>query len=436
MDPTTVATGGVVLMLGLIALGVPIAFSMAVTGIAGYWILVGWKPALTQIYINAVDKGSDIVFIALPLFILMGQLVYHSRLAVDMYDCVQKWFGRMPGGLAITSVAGCAGFGAVTGSSVAAVATIAPMSMPEMRRHNYDMQLATGAIASAGTLAMLIPPSVILVAYGIWTETSIGHLFIAGIIPGLVLAAMFGLYIWGRCVISPELGPVGDKYTWNERFSSLVKLMPIFGIFLVVLGGIYLGVFTPTEASGIGVTGVFVTALLMGRFTWHTAKQALMDAARTSAMIFAIIVGGHMIGAFLNVTGVTDGLIAWIADLGVNKYMVVAIFVAMYLVLGAILDVWAMLILTLPFVFPVMMALGFDPVWFGVFIVVMVEIALITPPIGINVYVMHNLAPDIPLVTIFKGVFPFVIVALLFVVLLTAFPQMALYLVELAFYRS
>ena len=434
MDPTTVAILGIVLMLGLIALGVPIAFSMAVTGIAGYWILVGWKPALTQIYINAVDKGSDIVFIALPLFILMGQLVYHSKLAVDLYDCVQKWFGRMPGGLAITSVAGCAGFGAVTGSSVAAVATIAPMSMPEMRRHNYDMQLATGAIASAGTLAMLIPPSVILVAYGIWTETSIGHLFIAGVIPGLVLAAMFGLYIWGRCIISPEMGPVGDQYTWGEKFASLIKLLPIFTIFFVVLGGIYVGAFTPTEASGIGVTGVFVTALLMGRFTWQSAKQALMDAARTSAMIFAIIVGGHMIGAFLNVTGVTDGLITWIAELGVNRYVVLAIFVGMYLVLGAILDVWAMLILTLPFVFPVILALGFDPVWFGVFIVVMVEIALITPPIGINVYVMHNLAPDIPLVTIFKGVFPFVIVALLFVVLLTAFPQMALFLVQLAFY--
>ncbi len=434
MDPTTVAILGIVVMLGLIALGVPIAFSMAVTGIGGYWILVGWKQALSQIYINSIDKGSDIVFIALPLFILMGQLVYHSKLAVDLYDCVQKWFGWLPGGLAITSVAGCAGFGAVTGSSVAAVATIAPMSMPEMRRHNYDMQLATGALASAGTLAMLIPPSVILVAYGIWTETSIGHLFIAGIIPGLVLATMFGLYIWGRCVINPEMGPVGPRFTWNERISSLVKLLPIFTIFFVVLGGIYIGAFTPTEASGIGVTGVFTTALLMGRFTWHTAKQALLDAARTSAMIFAIIIGGHIIGAFLNVTGVTNGLITWIAELGVNKYVVLAIFVAMYLVLGAILDVWAMLILTLPFVFPVILSLGFDPVWFGVFIVVMVEIALITPPIGINVYVMHNLAPDIPLVTIFKGVFPFVIVALLFVVLLTAFPQMALFLVQLAFY--
>lgn len=433
LDPTTLAIAGIVLMLALIAMGVPIAFAMAVVGAAGYWILVGYKPALTQIYMNAVQKGSELVFIALPLFILMGQLVYQSKLAVDLYDCVQKWFGRLPGGLAITSVAGCAGFGAVTGSSVAAVATIGPMAMPEMRRYKYDPQLATGAIASAGTLAMLIPPSVILVAYGIWTETSIGHLFIAGIVPGIILASMYAIYIWGRCLINPEMGPIGPKYSWGERFASTWKLIPVMSIFMVVLGGIYLGIFTPTEAAGIGVSGVVVVMVIMGRFKWPAVKNALKDTGRTSAMIFAIIVGGHIIGAFLNVTGVTDGLITWIAELGVNRYVVLAIFVLMYLILGAILDVWGMLILTLPFVYPVILALGFDPVWFGIFIVVMVEIALITPPIGINVYVMHNIAPDVELVDIFKGVMPFVLVSLIFVVLLTAFPEMALFLVDLSF---
>ncbi|MBO6782051.1 MAG: TRAP transporter large permease [Alphaproteobacteria bacterium] len=433
MDPTTVAILGIVIMLGLIAFGVPIAFSMAIVGAGGYWILVGFKPAMTQVYINSYQKGSELVFIALPLFILMGQLVYHSRIAVDLYDCVQKWFGRLPGGLAITSVAGCAGFGAVTGSSVAAVATIAPMSMPEMRRYKYDSRLATGSLASAGTLAMLIPPSVILVAYGIWTETSIGHLFIAGVIPGIVLASMYALYIWGRCLINPEMGPIGPKYSWSEKFGSLYKLAPIIAIFTIVLGGIYAGIFTPTEAAGIGVSGVFLVTLVMGRVTWEGTKAALLDAGRTSAMIFAIIVGGHIIGAFLNVSGVTPGLINWVSELGVNKYVVIAIFVVIYLILGAILDVWGMLILTLPFVFPVVTELGFDPVWFGIFIVIMVEIALITPPIGINVYVMHNLAPDVPLGEIFKGVAPFVVVSLIFVVLLTAFPEMALFLVELAF---
>lgn len=428
MDPTILAILGIVVMLGMIALGVPIAFSMAVTGIGGYWILVGLKQALTQIYINSVDKGADIIFIALPLFILMGQLVYHSKLAVDLYDCVQKWFGRMPGGLAITSVAGCAAFGAVTGSSVAAVATIAPMAMPEMRRHNYDPRLATGAIASAGTLAMLIPPSVILVAYGVWTETSIGHLFIAGIIPGLVLAAMFSIYIAGRCIINPEMGPVGPHYSWYDRITSLVKLLPIFIIFVVVLGGIYIGAFTPTEASGIGVTGVFLTALVMGRFTFKTAQQALMDAARTSAMIFAIIIGGYLVARFLAVTGLTEDLVRVVAGMELGRVLFLLLLIALYLVLGAMLDVFGMLVLTIPFVLPLVTALGIDLIWFGIFVVIMAELALITPPVGANVFVMRRVAPDVPMGDIFRGVFPFVLGELVVLALLIAFPELALWL--------
>jgi C4-dicarboxylate transporter, DctM subunit len=430
MDPTIIAVAALVSMLALIAFGVPIGFALSVSGVLGYWYLVGWKPALTQLYIHAIEQSQNLIFVALPLFILMGQLVHHSRIAADLYDCVQKWFGRLPGGLAITSVAGCAGFGAVTGSSVAAVATIAPMSMPEMRRYKYDPQLATGSIASAGTLAMLIPPSIVMVAYGVWTETSIGQLFIAGIIPGIVLAMMFSGYIYLRCLINPEMGPVGPAFSWGERFRSLRKLLPLLLIFFLVIGGIYFGVFTPTEAAAIGVSGVLAVTIFMGRFTFEGARMALMDSARTSAMIFVIAVGGHVIAAFLSVTGATDALIQWISDLGINRYAVIAIFVVMYLVLGAILDIWAMLILTLPFVFPVILALGFDPVWFGVFIVIMVEIALITPPIGFNVYIMHNLAPEVPLMEIFKGVAPFVIISIVFVGILTAFPELALYLVE------
>jgi tripartite ATP-independent transporter DctM subunit len=409
---------------------VPIGFARSLAGHTGYWYMVGAKPALTQLYIHAMEQTQNLVFVALPLFVLMGQLVHHSRIAADLYDCVQKWFGRLPGGLAITSVAGCAGFGAVTGSSVAAVATIAPMAMPEMRRYKYHPQLATGSIASAGTLAMLIPPSIVMVAYGVWTETSIGQLFIAGILPGIMLAIMFSTYIYVRCRISPEMGPVGPNYTWGERFASLTKLLPLLSIFFLVIGGIYFGIFTPTEAAGIGVSGVLVVTIVMGRFTFAGTRLALMDSARTSAMIFVIAIGGHVIAAFLSVTGITDELIRWISELGINRYAVIAIFVAMYLVLGAILDIWAMLILTLPFVFPVVVAIGFDPVWFGVFIVIMVEIALITPPIGFNVYIMHNLAPDVPLMEIFKGVAPFVVISLIFVGILTAFPEIALFLVK------
>lgn len=430
MDPSTIALLAVGVMLLIVALGVPIGFSLAIVGTAGFWYMVGLKPAITLIYVHSLAQSQNIVFIALPLFILMGQLVHHSRIAADMYDCVQKWFGRMPGGLAITSVAGCAAFGAVTGSSVAAVATIAPMAMPEMRRYKYNPQLATGAIASAGTLAMLIPPSIVMVAYGVWTETSVGHLFIAGIIPGIILASMYCLYIYVLCRIKPEMGPVGPSYSWSEKFASLRKLLPLVSIFALVLGGIYFGVFTPTEAAGVGVSGVLLVSIIMGRFRWAGVRQALMDSVRTAAMIFVIVIGGHVIAAFLNVTGTTDTLIQWVASLEVSRYVIIAIFVLVYLVLGAILDVWAMLILTLPFVFPVVVSLGFDPVWFGVFIVIMVEIALITPPIGFNVYVMHNLAPEVPLIDIFKGVAPFVIISLVFVALLTAFPEIALFLVK------
>lgn len=433
MDPQTIGLIGIAIMLALIVIGVPIAFAMAVVGIGGTWIMVGLVPAMSQISMNAIARGSSFTLVAIPLFILMGQLVYHTRIAVDLYECVEKWFGRLPGGLAITSVAGCAGFGAVTGSSVAAVATIAPMSMPEMRRYRYDPKLATGAIASAGTLAILIPPSVIMVAYGIWTETSIGHLFIAGIVPGILLAAMYASYIWVRCVIDPAMGPVGPQYEWSERFASLVKLLPIIAIFSIVLGGIYFGVFTPSEAAGIGVAGVLLVAGLMGRLRWQGLRQALLDSAYTSAMIFAVIVAGHIIGAFLVVTHFTDSIIGAITDAGLSKYVVLALFVCMYLVLGAVLDVWGMLILTIPFVFPVMESLGFDPVWFGIFVVIMTELALITPPVGINVYVMHNMAPEVPLQDIFMGVMPFVLVTLVFVVLLAAVPELALFLPRLAF---
>ncbi|MSO80653.1 MAG: TRAP transporter large permease subunit [Alphaproteobacteria bacterium] len=277
-----------------------------------------------------------------------------SSIAVDLYECVEKWFGRLPGGLAITSVAGCAGFGAVTSSSVAAVATIAPMSMPEMRRYRYDPKLATGAIASAGTIAIMITPSVIMVSYGIWTDTSIGHLFIAGIIPGIMLAVMYAGYIWVRCVIDPAMGPVGPQYDWSERFASLVKLLPIIAICSIVLGGIYFGVLTPSEAAGIGVAGVLFVAGLMGRLRWQGLRQALLDSAYTRAMILAVIVAGHIIGAFLVVTHFTDSIIGAITDAGLSKYVVLALFFCMYLVLGAVLDVWGMLILTIPFVFPVM----------------------------------------------------------------------------------
>jgi tripartite ATP-independent transporter DctM subunit len=433
MEPITIGIIGILALLALIAIGVPIAFSMASVGIVGTWVMMGFTQTSLQVALNSWDKGSDFVLVALPMFILMGLLVFHLRFAEDLYDCVQKWFGRLPGGLAITAVVSSAGFGAVTGVSAAAVATMGAMTMPEMRRYKYDDKLATGSLAASGTLAILIPPSVLMVVYGIWTENSIGALFMAGIIPGILLASFFALYILVRCTVSPALGPVGERYGWGARFASLTKLLPVIAIFLFVIGGIYLGVFTPTEASGVGVLGVLLIGAIMRRLSWRGLKAALIDTGLTSGMIFMIIISGHLIARFLALTEVTSSLVSVIGESGLDPYVILLLFVLMYLVLGAVLDVWGMLILTLPFVYPVVITLGFDPIWFGIFVTLMTELALITPPIGVNVYVIHNIAGDIDLLDVFKGIMPFVVIVLLFVLLLTVFPGIALWLPAVAF---
>lgn len=428
MDPTLVGIGAMVLMLALIAIGVPIGFALGVVGVAGNVLVIGLPQTALQIQLIAWETGNNFLLIAAPLFILMGQLVYHAGIATDLYDCTHKWFGRLPGGLAVTSVITSAAFGAVTGSSIAAVHTMGSMVIPEMKRYKYDMRLATGSVAAAGTLAILIPPSITLVIYGVWTETSIGQLFIAGVIPGIILAAMFCGAIIARCIVNPELGPRGPRYPLRERMLSLLKLAPTAVVFVIVLGGIYGGIFTPSEASAAGVVGVLAVALVMRRLTWRRLGDSLHQAGIVSAMIFVIIVGGVLLSRFLVQTDVTSGLVGAIGNLEVHRYIIILLFVVMYLILGAILDVFGMIILTLPFVFPIILDLGFDAVWFGIFITVMVELALITPPIGLNVYVMKNVVPDVDVMDIFRGCVPFVGITLIFVLLLLFVPEIALWL--------
>ena len=428
MDPTLIGIVAIVLMLALIAIGVPIGFALGVVGVAGNVLVIGLPQTALQIQLIAWESGNNFLLIAAPLFILMGQLVYHAGIASDLYDCTHKWFGRLPGGLAVTSVITSAAFGAVTGSSIAAVHTMGSMVIPEMKRYNYDMRLATGSVAAAGTLAILIPPSITLVIYGVWTETSIGQLFIAGVIPGIILAAMFCGTIIARCVANPELGPRGPRYPLRERMLSLLKLAPTAVVFVIVLGGIYGGIFTPSEASAAGVVGVLAVALAMRRLTWSALRDSLHQAGIVSAMIFVIIVGGVLLSRFLVQTDVTSSMVGAIGTLEVHRYVIILLFVVMYLILGAILDVLGMIILTLPFVFPIILDLGFDAVWFGIFITVMVELALITPPIGLNVYVMKNVVPDVDVMEIFRGCVPFVVITLLFVLLLLFVPEIALWL--------
>jgi len=425
---TLIGLIGIAVMFLLLLLGVPIAFSMALTGAVGIWILEGPGPALAHTLLIPWDEGRSFVFVTIPLFVLMGQLVFHTGLASDLYDGVRTWIGKIPGGMAITSVVACGAFGAVTGSSIATVATMGAIVMPEMRRYKYHPRLATGALAASGTLGILIPPSLIFIFYGVMTETSIGALFIAGIMPGILTAVMFSAIILVRCMITPSLGPPGPGSTWKERWTSTIGLMPILGLFLLVIGGIYGGIFTPTEAAGVGCAGVLVTAAFRRRLSGSAMSKALEETALISAMIFAIIIGGYLVARFLAITGITEDLVSILVGMELGRVSFLLLLVLLYLVLGAMLDVFGMLVLTIPFLMPVVSELGISPIWFGVFAVVMAELALVTPPVGANVFVMRRTAPEVPMGEIFMGVLPFVIGELVVIALLIAFPEIALWL--------
>jgi tripartite ATP-independent transporter DctM subunit len=429
MEPLTwIGIISMIIMLALVAIGVPIGFSMVGMSVIGLFVIQGLSPAAAMLYMNAWNKGTDFVMVCIPLFIFMGQMVYHSGIATDLFDCIEKWLSRLPGGLAITAVFACAAFGAVTGLSVVAVTTMGVIVLPEMKKYHYSPVLSTACLASAGTLAILIPPSLCMVVYGIMTDTSIGRLFIGGIIPGIIMSIFFGGMIYIRCRLNPKLGPVGARFTWTERFSSLYKVLPTLAIFLLVVGGIYNGFFTPTEASGIGASGVIVTSLLMGRFKWEKFKLALKETGWISAMVYATLVGGFLYGRFLAVTEITTRVADFINLMHLDKYMLVVILTILYIVLGGIMDGWAMLVLSVPFVFPIVVKAGIDPVWFGIFITIMTELGLITPPIGLNVYVIEKLEGTASSKDIFKGIVPFGVLMLVTVALTLVFPDLVLWL--------
>jgi tripartite ATP-independent transporter DctM subunit len=416
------------LLLVLLAVGVPIALAMAGVGVAGIWVLEGASAAMAHVTLVSWSEGQSFVLVTIPLFILMGQLVFHTGLASDLYATLHKWIGRIPGGIAITSVLACGAFGAVTGSSIATVATMGSIVMPEMRRYKYDPKLATGVLAASGTLGILIPPSLIFIFYGVMTETSIGALFMAGVVPGILVAATFSLIIWIRCLIHPELGPRGPAVPWNERFRSLTGLLPVMSLFLLVIGGIYAGLFTPTEAAGVGCAGVLLVAGVTRKLTRDSVSKALEGTALVAAMIFLIIVGGYLMARLVAITGLTELLVERLVALELSRIPFLLLLVVLYLILGAFLDVFGMLVLTIPFIVPVLGEVGIDLVWFGVFAVMMTELALVTPPIGANVFVMRRVAPDVPMGDIFRGVMPFVLGVLAVLALLTAFPGLVTWL--------
>lgn len=417
-----------IMMIVLMALGVPISFALGVAGTAGLFFVAGPGPALMQVSLVAWKETTSFAFACIPLFILMGQIVYQTQIANDLFRCANAWLGRMSGGLAIASIGGCALFAAVTGSSVAAAATIGSIALPEMKKYNYQDVLATAVIAAGGTLGILIPPSVTFVFYAVLTETSIGALFMAGVIPGILVAIAYALVIYIRCKINPSLGPAGPKYSWEARFKSLKSIWPMIVLVFVVLGGIYAGIFTPTEAAAIGVVAACLIGLVMRRLRLKGYMDAVLETGKVSAMIFAIIIGGILFSRFLVLTGVTNILVGSVLGLDLNRNALIIALIPIYIVLGMFLDVFGMIVLTMPIVFPVLVNIGVDPIWLGVFITMMCEVALITPPVGANVFVIHGIAKGVPLMSIFRGVIPMIAANLAVLVLIIIFPQLCLWL--------
>ncbi len=426
MDPVTVGIIGVIAVSLLLVSGMRIAYATALCGLAGLWALRGYEPAAGLAGLMPYSESSHYSLLVLPLFVLMGYLAHHAGITRNIYWTARQWLGQLPGGLAIATIFGCAGFAAACGASTASAAVMGRVSLPELKRFGYDEKVAAGCVAAGGTLATMIPPSVIMVIYGFIAEQSIGALLLAGILPGLLQALSYSVMLYLRFRANPELGPSIPAVSWPDRFRSLSGTWGMFVLILIVLGGIYTGFATPTEAAGIGALGAFVMAL--PRMRRGDLKTALLETARTTAMMFAIIVGVLIFVRFLAFSGMPGALVDTVLDLDVNRYVILIGILAMYLVLGMFLDGIGMLLLTIPIVLPAVTALGFDPIFFGVLVVRMVEIGLITPPVGLNAFVLKGVAPDIPLGNIFRGCGWFVAVDLVNVAILLAFPAIILFI--------
>ena len=428
MTPFEVGLIGIGILLIILFSGMQIGFGMGFVGFVGFAVLIGFGPALGLLKTVPYSTFSSYNLSVIPLFILMGTFAHFAGLSEDLYEAVYKWLGNLRGGLAMATVGACACFAAISGSSLATAATFGRVALPEMRRYNYDPALATGSVAAGGSMGILIPPSVILIIYGIITEQSIGKLFIAGFIPGVIEALGYMIVIAIITRFNPELGPRGPRTGFIEKLAALSKTWEVVFLFLIVIGGIYLGVFTPTEAAGIGAFGAFVFSLLKGRLSKETFKETLSSTVTTTAMIFVIILGAMLLGYFLSVTRIPFELAGFVAGLPVNRYLILCLVLIVFLALGCVMDSMAIVLLTMPIFFPLIVQLGFDPIWFGIIVVRVTEMGLITPPVGLNVFIIKGVAPDVPMGTIFRGIIPFLIADVCEVVLLIALPQVALFL--------
>src|SRR5512135_2298930 len=428
MSTDAVAVIGFVALFALMLLRVPVGMAMGLVGVSGFGYLVGGTPALKLVGQTSMRTVTDYTFGVIPMFLLMGTFVSNSGMSRDLFKAANGFVGHLRGGLGFATVAACGGFAAICGSSVATAATFSAVAYPEMRRFGYPQSFATGVIAAGGTLGAMLPPSTVLAVYGIITEQDIGKLFVAGILPGTLAASMYIATVTIIGLVRPDFLPRAPRHSWKERLEGLRNIWATLLLFVFVIGGLYGGLFTPTEAGGMGAGGAFLIGVLRRRLDRGDIREALLQATRTAAAVFTVLIGALLFGYFLTITQTPQKVTAFLTGFGLGRYGVLSLIMLMYLVLGCLMDSLAMVILTVPIIFPVIIHLGFDPIWFGIIIVMTVELGLIHPPVGMIVFVIKSVVQEVDFTTIFKGVLPFIITDLIRLVILIAFPIIALWL--------
>lgn len=428
MTPLQTGLLGIVILIVLLCTSMPVAFAMIASGAVGFALIVTPHAAFSMVVADLFDTFSSYSLTVIPLFVFMGQVAFHAGISKRLFRTAYTWIGHLPGGLAMATIGACAGFGAICGSGPATAATMASVALPEMRRYGYSDELSSGAVASGGSLGMLIPPSVVFIVYALMTEQSIGSLFLAGIIPGVLIAALFCGSIVYRCLRHPELGPAGPKSSWRDRLLSLGNVVETVLLFVLVIGGMFIGLFTPIEAAAVGAAGSLVVALVKRQLTIEKLKRIIFETVRTSSMVFFIVAAAVVFGRFLAVSQIPFAVASWLTGLALPGWVVMFLIIIFFLVAGCFIDALALILLTIPIFYPVILDLGFDPIWFGVIVVVITQMGVITPPVGVNVYVVSGIERDIPLQSIFKGALPFLLMLVLAAVLLVFFPGVSLIL--------
>ncbi len=434
MSPIAVGLCGIALLILMFLVRMPVAFAMALVGFAGFAFLTSPEAALSLLAHDIFGTFTSYPLSVIPMFILMGTFAFASGISRRLFRTTYAWIGHLTGGLTVATVFACAGFGAICGSSTATAATMGKIALPEMKKYNYDDTLATGTVAAAGTLGILIPPSTVLIIYGILTEQSIGKLFVAGILPGILLSILFAATVAFLCWRNPSIGPPGSAASWKERLKSLSGIIEALLLFVLAIGGLFGGLFSPTQAGAIGAGGALLIGLGRRQLRWENFIRACREALETSCMVIFIITGAVIFGHFMAVSRIPFVLAEWLGGLPIPPMAVMGIIICIYFIGGFFMDAMGLIVVTIPIFFPIVEKLGFDPIWFGVIIVLVSEMGVITPPVGVNVFVIQGIAPDIPLEKIFSGIFPFLVALIFFTILLVIFPGIATFLPSMAAY--